>query len=205
MLRVVITIVLVFCMTVIARSPRAGDPLPFRLTQRNKTIDYEKRPKTLFWGASSNGLQMTVWVSPLTPVVFGLIRNASDRRIHYCDYLLGLDVELYARKSNTSEWVKIPRIPIENPTIIGGLSCSSNDTLYPGEEMKTSPTAYRRNRIIGHHTFEVDLAEYKFSDDWQGVFDCKIAQHIFGGKHPDRYQGDVESPSFTVKLPIAGK
>jgi hypothetical protein len=151
---------------------------------------------------------MAVWVSPIRPIVFGLIRNASDRRIHYCDYLLGEAVELYARNSPSSEWVKIPPLPVENQVFIGGLPCNPRDTLHPGEEMKASPTAYRRNRIKGNHTFEVDLAAYNFSADWKGVLDCKIVQRIFGGgnfmsRHRDGYVGDVESPSFTVKLPIA--
>lgn len=195
-----VCILLCFCLTSASNSTLAS-----RLRQGDKTTRGEKRPKVVFWGASSKGLQMAVWVSPVRPIVFGLIRNASDRKIHYCDYLVGQSVELYARKSPSSEWVKIPPlpIPVENQVHIGGLRCSPRDTLQPGEQMKASPTAFSRNRIKGNHTFEVDLAAYNFSADWKGAPDCKIVQHIFGGRHRDGYAGDVESPSFTVKLPLA--
>ena len=198
-------ILLCLCLTSASNSTLASC-----LTQGNRATRPEERPKTVFWGASSQGLQMAVWVNPIRPIVFGLIRNASDRKIHYCDYLLGESVELYARKSPASEWIKIPPlpIPVENQISIGGLRCSPRDTLHPGEEMRASPTAFRRNRIKGSHTFEVDLAAYNFSADWKDTVDCKIVQHIFGGgtfygRHRDGYKGDVESPSFTLKLPIA--
>jgi hypothetical protein len=119
-------------------------------------------------------------------------------------------VELYARKSPFSEWVKIPELPVTNPIYIGALRCSTRDTLYPGEEMKASPTAFSRNRIKGNHTFEVWLAEYDFSTEWEGEVNCKIVQELFGGgtfkeKRPDGYSAKIESPSFNVKLPLHRK
>ena len=191
-------ILLCFCLTNASNSTLAS-----RLKQADKPTRDERRPQVVFWGPSSKGLQMAVWVSPIRPIVFGLIRNTSDRKIHYCDYLVGEAVELYARKSQSSEWVQIPLLPIENQVSIGGLPCNPRDTLYPGEEMKASPTAFRRNRLKGNHTFEVDLAAYNFSADLKGELDCKIVQHVFGGRHRDGYSGDIESPSFTLKLPIA--
>ena len=77
---------------------------------------------------------MAVWVSPSRPVVFGIIRNSSRRKIHYCDYLLGYFevVRVHARKSPSAGWVPIPLKPVENRASIGVLLCSLNDTLGPG-------------------------------------------------------------------------
>lgn len=185
------------CLTSVVESTLAA-----HVAQLDKYAEGEGRPKKLIWRTSSDALQMAVWVSPSRPIVFGLIRNASRRKIHYCDYLLGNSVEVYARQSPSSDWTEVPEIPVQNPTYIGALRCGANDTLYPGERMKPSRTAYSRNEIKGDHTFEVNLDEYNFPNNWQGTIECKIIQRIFGGRHKDTYSGKVESTSFTLKLPL---
>ena len=76
--------------------------------------------------------------------MFGVIRNSSRRKIHYCDYLLGYFefVRVHARKSASSDWVPLRLKSVENRTPIGVLLCSLNDTLGPGREM-----AKRNERI----------------------------------------------------------
>lgn len=186
------------CLSSVAKSI----PAP-RFVKHGENAQGEKRPKKLIWGEPRDGLQMAVWVSPTRPLVFGLIRNSSRRKIHYCDYLLGHAVVLYVRLSPSSDWVEVPPVPIERQINIGVLLCGSNDTLRPGQEMKASTAAFSRNRVMGNHTFEVNLDAYKFPDDWQGRYDCKVVQRIFGGRHDDAYEGDIESAPFTIRLPIA--
>jgi len=171
---------------------------------QDKSIGAEARAKKLVWGESSNGLQMAVWVSRSRSVVFAVIRNSSRRKIHYCDYLLGEFefVRVHARKSPSSDWVPIPLKPIENPAYIGVLLCSLNDTLPAGREMGPNRTSALYNQRI-RYTFDVDLDNYEFPSDWEGTIECKISQTIFGGRHEDAYEGTVESPAFTVKLPFA--
>ena len=147
---------------------------------------------------------MAVWVSPSRPVVFGVIRNASRRKIHYCDYLLGYFefVRVHARKSPSADWVPIPLKPVENRAAIGVLLCSLNDTLGPGREMSPNETSALENRSI-RYTFDVDLRSYQFQSGWEGPIEFEISQTIFGGRHEDDYEGTIESPAFTVKLPFA--
>ena len=104
---------------------------------RDEPTEAERRPKGLPWSASQNGLQMTAWPSPVRPVVFAAIRNASPRTIHYCDYILGDDefVRLSARRKGDAEWTPIRLRPYPNRAYIGALLCSPNDTLRPGREM----------------------------------------------------------------------
>lgn len=168
-----------------------------------KDIGDEARPKKLVWGEASNGLQMAVWVSPRRPIVFGVIRNFSRRKIHYCDYLLGNFefVRLHARKSPSSEWVPIPLKSVKNRPYIGVLLCSSNDTLRAGSEMRSNQTSALYNPRI-RYTFDDNLESYQFPSGWEGTIECKISQTIGGGHHEDAYSGTVESPAFTVKLPF---
>jgi len=162
----------------------------------------EKRPKNLTWGPSNNGLQMAAWASSVRPIALGIIRNNSRRKIHYCDYLLGTGVELFVRKSPSSDWVEISSVPFKRQDNIGVLLCGSNDTLHPGEKMKPSRTAFKVNSIHGEHTFEVHLERYEFPGDLLGTIECKIVQTIFGGDHEDEFEGKVESASFTLELPV---
>ena len=80
---------------------------------------------------------MTAWPSPVRPVVFAAIRNASPQTIHYCDYILGDDefVRLSARRKGDAEWTPIRLRPYPDRAAIGALLCSVNDTLRPGREM----------------------------------------------------------------------
>ena len=67
--------------------PKAGAFFDFGPSPDEPT-EAERRPKGLPLSASQNGLQMTAWPSPVRPVVFAAIRNASPRAI---THLTGYD------------------------------------------------------------------------------------------------------------------
>lgn len=192
--------VLLTCMALIA----VAEFSPILARTQGKDIVDEARPKELVWGQGSNGLHMAAWVSPIRPIVFAVIRNSSRRKIHYCDYLLGYFefVRVHARKSPSSDWVSIPLKSVEDLAGIGVLLCSLNDTLSAGKEMGPNQTSALYNQRI-RYTFDVNLESYKFPSGWEGAIECKISQTIFGGRHEDAYEGTVESPAFTVRLPFA--
>ena len=54
------------------------------------------------------------------------------------------------------------------------------------------------------HTFEVDLKDYIFPEDWTGDVQCKIAQHMLNDVVNEESAGNrtLESPAFAVRLPI---
>jgi hypothetical protein len=149
---------------------------------------------------------MTAWPSPVRPVVFAAIRNASSRTLHYCDYLLGDDefVHVAARRKGEVEWTPIPLRPYPNRAYIGALLCSANDTLQPGREM-----APNRSRVWDgapkpkrKYTFTTYLAGYDFPPGWVGTVECRLRQRIFGGRHEDAWDGTVESQAFEIELPL---
>ena len=185
--------------------PKAGAFFDFG-PSRDEPTEAERRPKGLPWSASQNGLQMTAWPSPVRPVVFAAIRNASPRTIHYCDYILGDDefVRLSARRKGDAEWTPIRLRPYPYRAYIGALLCSANDTLRPGREM-----APNRARLVDgapkakrKYTFTMYLTGYDFPPDWVGTVECRLNQRIFGGRHEDAWDGTVESQAFEIELPL---
>jgi hypothetical protein len=173
---------------------------------RDEPTGAERRPKDAPWSASQNGLQMTAWPSPVRPVVFAAIRNASPRTIHFCDYLLGNDefVTLSARRKGDAEWTPIPLRPYPDRASIGALLCSRNDTLRPGQEM--APNRARQvdgaPKVKRNYTFTTYLTSYVFPPDWAGTVECRLHQEIFGGRHEDAFSGRVESQAFEIELPL---
>jgi len=175
----------------------------------DEPTEAESRPKNLRWGAEQNGLQMAAWPSPVRPVVFCAIRNASERTIHYCDYLLGYHetVNLYARQKGESEWRAISLRPNPYRAYIGVLLCSGNDSLAPGREMAPNwmGDPGLAPKVTRQYTFTESLTAYEFPAHWEGKVECKITQQLFGGRHKDSWNGQVESPIFEINLPLKNK
>jgi|GEM_PF-3559580 len=152
----------------------------------------------------------TTWLaSDVRPIVFCAIRNASQRTIHYCDYLLGYveTVRLYARQEGDSEWRPISLRPNPQGAYIGVLLCSQNDSLGVGKEIPPnwSHIPYGAPKVKRKYTFTEDLTHYDFPTHWKGKVECKITQTLFGGRHKDSWEGEVESPMFEIYLPVERK
>jgi hypothetical protein len=181
----------------------------FNIVNTDEPTEAEARPKNLKWSPQHNGLQMAAWPSPLRPIVFCAIRNASQRTIHYCDYLLGYveTVRLYARQEGDSEWRPISLRPNPHRAYIGVLLCSQNDSLGVGKEMPPnwSHIPYGAPKVKRKYTFTEDLTHYDFPTHWKGKVECKITQTLFGGRHKDSWEGEVESPIFEIYLPLESK
>ena len=174
----------------------------------HEPTESEPRPKNLRWGPQHKGLQMAAWPSPVRPVVFLAIRNASWRTIHYCDYLLGYHevVRLYARRKGEAEWVRVPLKPDSYRAYVGVLLCGPHDSLGPGREMPPGASSITAGapEVKRKYTFTEHLTAYDFPEHWAGKVECKITQSLFGGRHKDAWQGEVESPAFEISLPLSG-
>jgi hypothetical protein len=185
--------------------PKVGEFFHFGPSPDEPT-EAERRPKGLPWSASRNGLQMTAWPSPVRPVVFAAIRNASPQPIHYCDYVLGDRefVGVSARRKGDVEWTRIPLRPNPDRGYIGVLLCGPNDTLRPGQEMPPNHAGVVDGapRPKRKYTFTENFTSYAFPPDWTGTVECRLRQTIFGGPHEDAFEGEVESQVFEIELPL---
>jgi hypothetical protein len=166
------------------------------------------RSKNLTWGRDVQGLRMAVWKDSGNTRLFAAVRNFSDKKICYCDYVLGEFMTLYARKPQ-SEWEIIKLKPQEGPVVyIGYLPCSNNKILRPDREMppyvnwRASRDETARFLKGKNYSFEVDLKQYDFPLSWQGTIEVKLVQTIFNGHCDDAYDGKVESPAISINLPL---
>jgi hypothetical protein len=166
------------------------------------------RPKNPTWGKDVQGLRMTVWKDSSNTKLFAAVRNFSDKKICYCDYVLGEFIVLYARKPQ-STWEMINLKPQGEPAFhIGFLPCSANKILKPDKEMlpyvNWRATRSQAARFLKgkNYSFEVNLAQYDFPLLWQGTIEIKLIQTIFNGHCDDAYYGRVESPAIPVNLPL---
>lgn len=166
------------------------------------------RPKKLTWGEDIQGLRLAVWPDAENSKLFSTIRNFSDKKICYCDYVLGEFLVMYARKS-PSTWEMINLKPQGEPAYqIGYLPCSKNKILLPDREMPPYVNwRAKRGEAVRflkgkNYSFAVDLTQYDFPPLWQGAIEIKLVQTIFNGHCDEAYYGRVTSPAIPVNLPL---
>lgn len=151
---------------------------------------------------------MVVWHDAENKKLFATVRNFSDKKICYCDYVLGEFMVMYARKSS-STWEMIKLKPQGGRTsYIGSLPCSRNKIVKPDREMppyvnwmitRKQAAEFLKDK---NYSFAVDLKQYDFPSSWQGAIEIKLVQTIFNGHCDDAYDGQVTSPAITVNLPL---
>ena len=169
-----------------------------------------KPPVDLSYGPINYGLQMAAWFDPERVTAYCAIRTGSKLSVRYCDYLVGNFefVSVYARRSSTDAWRRIPRrrFPFE-AYLSAGPTWGNIRWLRSGKVMPPGPygdVSRYASRSALRHTFEVDLRGYTFPEDWTGDVECKVVQHMLN----DTVNGEstvdrkLESSAFAVRLPI---
>ena len=169
-----------------------------------------KPPVDLSYGPINYGLQMAAWFDPERVTAYCAIRSGSKLSVRYCDYLVGNFefVSVYARRSSTDAWRRIPRrrFPFE-AYLSAGPTWGNIRWLRSGKVMPPGPygnmSAYDSRSAL-RHTFEVDLRSYLFPEDWTGDVECKIVQLMLNDVVNEESAGNrkLESSAFAVRLPI---
>lgn len=130
---------------------------------------------------------MAVWTNPETDQVSAVIRNFALQKISYSEGVVA-HIEVYARRNAASKWQEVRPKPLESREVIAILLCP---TIQPNEEEK----------------FRVDLREYDFPADWNGLVEVRIVRVLSLTERvcDKNYRtAKVKSRTFNVKLPLTG-
>lgn len=156
------------------------------------------------------GLRMAAWVDRERGVVYCAIRNGMKESVRYCDYLVGNFefVSVYARRSSTEPWRRIPRRRYDTDGYLSAGPLPWNVRWLKGGQLMPpgpfgTPRAYAYRPAL-QYTFKVDLAGYIFPPDWTGEVEARITQAMYNTVLDEESAGDrtVESAALALTLPI---
>ena len=162
------------------------------------------------YGPANYGLQLAAWFDQERAVAYGAIRSANKLAVRYCDYLVGNFefVEVYARRSSTEAWRRMPRRESLGDGYLSASPRRQNTRwLSPGRIMPPGPygaIARYVNASQVRHTLEVDFRSFVFPADWTGDVESKIVQHMLNDVVNEESRGSrqLESTSFSIRLPL---
>lgn len=150
-----------------------GAKLVFSRTDNQDLPSVVQRPKDMPWGGLTNGLQMATWTVPDQPFVFCLIRNGAKEPISVDSGPGGLGwwewTRILSRPARAVDWAAAP---CNRNWVHLGAYQPNPKTLEPGLEI----TGGDRN-----YTFAVDLRDYTFPSQVEGILELRIEHHGISG------------------------